>query len=81
MKKQTRIVPNSEVIIRKRVLAGLNKVDVAKKANIPHSSVTRAEMGRSVSPRTAVGISRVLGEPFDALFTIQAPASGERGEA
>ena len=80
MRNRTHILPKADAIIRKRILAGLNKQDVASRANIPPSSVSRAEMGRCVSPRTAAGISRVLGEPFDDLFTIWVPASGERGE-
>lgn len=68
---RTAIIPNSSVIIRKRVLSGLNKSDVAKAAGIPHSSVIRAEIGQSVSPKTATGICKALGMDFDALFTIK----------
>lgn len=68
---RTAIIPNSPVIIRKRVLSGLNKSDVAKAAGIPHSSVIRAESGKSVSPKTAAGICKALGMDFDALFTIK----------
>lgn len=82
MQERTRIVPNAEVIVRARILAGLNKLDMAKAADIPHSSVIRAERGKGVSPRTATGISRVLGIPFDELFTIQAPgATSGAGQA
>lgn len=73
---RTEIVPRSEVITRTRILAGLNKLDVAKAAGIPHSSVIRAERGQSVSPKTAVGISEALGMDFDKLFTIKAPGMG-----
>lgn len=68
---RTAIIPNSPVIIRKRVLSGLNKSDVAKAAGIPHSSVIRAESGKSVSPKTAAGICKALGMEFDSLFTIK----------
>ncbi len=68
---RTAIIPNSPVIIRKRVLSGLNKSDVAKAAGIPHSSVIRAESGKSVSPKTATGICKALGMEFDSLFTIK----------
>ena len=68
---RTAIIPNSSVIIRKRVLSGLNKSDVAKAAGIPHSSVIRAESGQSVSSKTAAGICKALGMDFDALFTIK----------
>ena len=68
---RTEIVPNSPVIIRMRILSGLNKTDVAKEAGIPHSSVVRAENGQSVSPKTATGICKVLGASFDDLFSIQ----------
>ena len=68
---RTSIIPNRQIIIRKRVLSGLNKVDVAKAAGIPHSSVIRAENGQSVSPKTATGICKALGVNFDDLFTIQ----------
>ena len=73
MRKQTIIVPNSNAIMRARILAGLNKLDIAKAAGIPHSSVIRAERGESVRPKTAVGISNALGMNFDDLFTIQTP--------
>ena len=72
---RTVIVPNSEIIARTRILAGLNKLDVAKAAGIPHSSVLRAERGQSVSPKTAAGISKALGMDFDALFTIKSPCT------
>lgn len=68
---RTAIIPNSSVIIRKRVLSGLNRSDVAKVAGIPRSSVTRAESGQSVSPKTATGICKALGMEFDDLFTIK----------
>lgn len=70
---RTEILPNSAVIMRRRVLSGLNKTDLAKAAGIPHSSVIRAEDGKSVSPKTATGICRALGMDFDALFTIRKP--------
>lgn len=68
---KTRIIPSSEKIVRERVLRGLNKTDVANAANIPHSSVIRAEEGKSVSPKTATGICAALDMEFDALFTIE----------
>lgn len=68
---RTGITPNSKIITRTRILAGLNKLDVAKLAGIPHSSVIRAERGQGVSPKTAIGISKALGKPFDELFTIK----------
>lgn len=75
MKMRTEIVPHSETITRNRILAGLNKLDIAKAAGIPHSSVIRAERGQSVSPKTAVGISKALGLDFDELFTIRTPGT------
>lgn len=73
MQTRTEIVPNGELITRTRILLGLNKLDVARKAGIPHSSVIRAELGRGVTPKTAVGISKALGMSFDDLFTIKVP--------
>lgn len=67
---RTAIIPNSPVIIRKRVLSGLNKSDVAKAAGIPHSSVIRAESGKSVSPKTATGICKALGKTVFWAFGI-----------
>ena len=78
MNERTEIIPNSEIIMRARILSGMNKLDVAKAAGIPHSSVIRAERGQGVSPKTAVGISKALGMAFDDLFTIKVP--GEAGE-
>lgn len=78
---RTAIIPKSALIVRQRVLSGLNKTDIAKAAGIPHSSVIRAEAGKSVSPKTATGICHALGMKFDALFTISGPNSdtSERG--
>lgn len=71
---RTEILPNGAAIMRKRVLSGFNKTELARVAGIPHSSVIRAEEGKSVSPKTATGICRALGMDFDALFTIKAPS-------
>ena len=68
---RTAIIPNGHEILRRRVLSGLNKMDLAKAAGIPHSSVIRAESGKSVSPKTATGICKALGMKFDDLFTIK----------
>ena len=68
---RTAIIPNGHEILRKRVLSGLNKMDLAKAAGIPHSSVIRAESGKSVSPKTATGICKALGMKYDDLFTIK----------
>lgn len=73
MNNRTVILPRYEQIVHKRVLFGMNKIDVAKAAGIPHSSVIRAERGMSVSPKTAVGICKALGAEFEELFTIQLP--------
>lgn len=79
MQERTKIIPRGEIISRTRILAGLNKLDVAKAAGIPHSSVIRAERGQSVSPKTAVGISKALGLEFDEIFTIKAPDAAGAG--
>lgn len=79
MQMRTEIIPYSETITRTRILAGLNKLDVAKAAGIPHSSVIRAERGQSVSPKTAVGISKALGMDFDELFTIKTTGTDGAG--
>lgn len=68
---KTRVIPNGEKIVRERVLRGLNKKDVADAAGIPHSSVIRAEEGKSVSPKTATGICSALHMEFDSLFSIE----------
>lgn len=81
MQMRTEIIPNSEIITRNRILAGLNKLDMAKMAGIPHSSVIRAERGQSVSPKTAVGISKALEMDFDELFTIRTPGTDGAGAA
>lgn len=78
MAGRTKIVPKTEMIIRTRILAGLNKSDLAKAAGIPHSSVVRMERGGGVSPKTATGIRRVLGKQFDELFTIQEEGGAEK---
>ena len=71
MRQRTEIVPNGPLIERLRILAGLNKLQVADAAGIPHSSVIRAERGQSVSAKTAAGICEALGKDFDDLFKIQ----------
>ena len=48
-------------------------LDAARKAGVPHSSIIRAEQGRGVTPKTALGISKALGMAFDDLFTIKTP--------
>ncbi len=73
MTVRTEIVPNGALIARTRILAGMNKTDVARKAGVPHSSIIRAEQGRGVTPKTALGISKALGMAFDDLFTIKTP--------
>lgn len=73
MRERIRIVPSAEKIARARILAGMSKLDVAKIAGVPHSSIVRAELGQGVSPKTAAGISRALGASFDELFTIEIP--------
>lgn len=75
MQYRTEIVPNGALIERARILAGLNKQDVADKAGIPHSSVIRAERSKGVSAKTAAGICAVLGMEFDKLFTIKRPCT------
>lgn len=82
MQNRTRIVPNSEALARARVLQGLTKVELGDKAGVPHSSIVRAEQGLGVNPKTATKLSEALGEPFDHLFTIQAPgATSGAGQA
>ena len=82
MTVRTEIVPNGALIARTRILAGMNKTDVARKAGVPHSSIIRAEQGRGVTPKTALGISKALGMAFDDLFTIKTPdgAGEESGQ-
>lgn len=83
MQARTEIVPNGALIARTRILAGMNKTDVARKAGVPHSSIIRAEQGRGVAPKTALGISKALGMAFDDLFTIKTPdgAGEDSGQA
>ena len=81
MAMRTIIAPNANVIARSRILAGLNKLDMAKVAGVPHSAVVRAERGQGVSPKTAIGISKALGMPFDELFTIKTPTDSEADPA
>lgn len=79
MQNRTKVIPRADTIIKARIMAGLNKSDVAKAAGIPHSSIIRAERGQGVSPKTAVGISKALGIPFDDLFSIKAPGAVDPG--
>ena len=76
MQNRTRILPNSAALARARVLQGLTKVELGKKAEVPHSSIVRAEQGFGVNPGTATKLSKALGEPFDTLFTIRVPSGG-----
>lgn len=69
----SKIIPNGVLIERTRIVAGLSKLDVAKVANIPQSSVVRAERSQGVTAATAAGICRALGKEFDELFTICRP--------
>lgn len=77
----SKIVPNGAKIERTRILAGLSKLEVAKLAAIPQSSIVRAERGQGVTAATAAGICKALGREFDDLFTIHRPGGCEnRGE-
>lgn len=84
MCSRTEIVPNGAAIERTRIISGLSKRDVAEMANIPQSSIVRAERGQGVTAATAAGICRALGKEFDDLFTIHRPggvaAPAEREE-
>lgn len=73
MQYRTEIIPNGALIERTRILAGLNKQEVATKAGIPNSSIIRAERSQGVSAKTAAGICAVLGVAFDDLFQIVRP--------
>ena len=81
MQMRTEIVPNSEIITRTRILAGPNRLDMAKAAEIPHASVIRADRAQSVSAETADGISKALGMDFDELFTIKTTGTDGAGAA
>ncbi len=81
MRQRTEIVPNGQLIERLRILAGLNKLQVAEAAGIPHSSVIRAERGQSVSAKTAAGICEALGKEFDELFSIHRPGGTDNPPA
>ena len=80
----SKIIPNGAEIERTRIIAGLSKVEVAQMADIPQSSIVRAERGQGVTAATAAGICRALGRSFDELFTIRRPggvaAPAEREE-
>lgn len=75
MQQRTEIVPNAQAIARARVEAGYSKLDIARSAGIPHSSVIRAERGQGVSAKTAAGICKALGRELDDLFVIKLPGS------
>lgn len=78
MKTRTEVLPNPQAIAHARVEAGYSKLDVARAAGIPHSSVIRAERGQGVSAKTAAGICKALGRRLDDLFTVNCP--GGTGE-
>lgn len=69
----SKIIPNGAEIERTRIIAGLSKVEVAQRADIPQSSIVRAERGQGVTAATAAGICRALGREFDELFEIRRP--------
>lgn len=71
----SKIIPNGAAIERTRIIAGLSKIQVAQLADIPQSSVVRAERGQGVTAATAAGICRALGREFDDLFTINRPCT------
>ena len=80
MQQRTEIVPNAQAIARARVEAGYSKLDIARSAGIPHSSVIRAERGQGVSAKTAAGICKALGRELDDLFVITL-SGGPAGQA
>lgn len=74
MQQRTEIVPHAQAIAYARVEAGYSKLDIARAAGIPHSSVIRAECGQGVSAKTAAGICKALGRKLDDLFTVNCPS-------
>lgn len=81
MQGRIKIIPDAKAIAKTRILAGMSKSDVAKAANIPHSSIVRAELGQGVAPKTAAGISKALGVHFEELFTIVMPNGGRNHDS
>ena len=81
MQQRTEIVPHAQAIAYARVEAGYSKLDIARAAGIPHSSVIRAERGQGVSAKTAAGICKALGRKLDDLFTVNCPPGGPADQA
>lgn len=65
-----KILVRGDALKRARIVSGMTKSELAKRAGINHSSVVRAEQGKSVSPGVARSVCVAFGKSFDELFEI-----------
>lgn len=54
-----------------RMETGLSMNQLATKASVPVSVVSRMEKGKSIVPKTAKAISKALNKSFEELFIIE----------
>ena len=54
-----------------RMEEGLSMNQLAEKASVPVSVISRLEQGKSIVPKTAKAISKALNKSFEQLFIIE----------
>lgn len=54
-----------------RMEAGLSMNQLAEKASVPVSVISRMEKGKPIVPKTAKAISKALNKSFEELFIIE----------
>lgn len=60
-----------ESFTKTRMETGLSMNQLAEKASVPVSVVSRMEKGKSIVPKTAKAISKALNKSFEELFIIE----------
>lgn len=54
-----------------RVQAGYSISELSRKSGTPLATISRAENGKPLSPKSAKKLCTILNQPFDVLFTIE----------
>lgn len=60
---------------------GLDQTELAEKARVSQSTISRAENGESLTLAAALRIAEVLGAPVEAVFPAETYGVRRRGEA
>lgn len=66
-----RIVPKSDTLATARIVGGKTQAKLAAEAGLPRTTISRAELGKSIGAQAATQICAALGKPFEELFSIE----------